>query len=565
MTDTPTRPNLRHGGRILADQLRVLGAELVFCVPGESFLGLLDGLHDHRDAIRTIACRHEAGATNMAEAYGKLTGKPGIAAVTRGPGATNGANGLHTAFQDSTPLILFIGQVSRGHMDREAFQEIDYRRMFGQMAKWVAQIEDAARIPEYVSRAWATALSGRPGPVVLVLPEETLEDAADVQDVRPHVPARTAAAPAGIEELGALLAQAKKPLMVVGGGGWSAGTAAAAAEFAERQGLPVVTAFRRQDYVDNAHPNFAGTLGIGANPTLTAFVRDECDLLINLGSRLGEIASQGYTLLGIPNPRMPLVSVHPGPEEHGAVYRPDLAFACTADAFLEAAAALPAREAGPSVGLLREAHEAFSIPLPTPGALDLSEVVRVMNETLPHDAIVTNGAGNSTVWLHRFRVLRGFRTQLAPTSGSMGYAVPAAVGAKLTHPERTVVCWGGDGCILMTAQELATATQYEAPILTIVVNNAMLATIRMHQERRHPGRVIATDLWAPDFVGLARAYGGEGERVERTEDFAPALARALEGIRGGKSHLLELTLDPEALTPTQTLSEARAQGEKTRG
>lgn len=554
-------PTLRHGGRILADQLRILGADMVFCVPGESFLGLLDGLHDHRNAIRTIACRHESGATNMAEAHAKLTGRPGIAAVTRGPGATNGANGLHTAYQDSTPMILFVGQVARAHMDREAFQEIDYRRFFGQTAKWVAQIDDVARIPEYVARAWATSLSGRPGPVVLALPEETLAETADAPDCRPHVPAVSAPSATALEEAERLLARAKTPLMLIGGPGWTARTAESAARFAEAQGLPVVTAFRRQDYMDNAHPNFCGTLGIGANPALVKWVREECDLILNLGSRLGEIASQGYELIDIPAPRQTLIHVHPGTEELGSVYQPDLAFACTAESFLDHAAALPPQVPGPGLKRLREAYEAFSVPPEPVGALDMGAVMQTLDARLPQDAIISNGAGNYTVWLHRFRTHRAFRTQLAPTSGSMGYGPPAAVAAKLTHPGRTVIAMGGDGCFLMTAQELATARQYDAPVISLVVNNGMFGTIRMHQERHYPGRTIATDLFNPDFVMLARAYGGEGERVKRTEDFAPALERALASEAAGRSYLIELAIDPEALTPAASLSEIRAEGE----
>ncbi|MAS42321.1 MAG: thiamine pyrophosphate-binding protein [Rhodobacteraceae bacterium] len=554
--------NMRHGGRILADQLRILKAELVFCVPGESFLGLLDGLHDHKDAIRTVACRHEGGAVNMAEAYGKLTGKPGLAAVTRGPGATNGSNGLHTARQDSTPMILFVGQVSREHFDREGFQEIDYRRMFGEVAKWVAQIEDAARIPEYISRAWAIAQEGRPGPVVLVLPEETLSDTADVPDIRIPAIAEAAPPPAAIARLGEMIAAAKNPVMMIGGGAWSAETAAAAAAFAEAQGLPVVTSFRRQDYMDNRHPHFCGTLGLGANPKLVDYVADECDLLINVGSRLGEIASQGYTLLGVPNARMPLVTVHPGPEEHNVVYASDLAIACRAGAFFEAAAALPARPGPvPGVARLRADYEAFCAPVPAIGAMDMGEVIAELNRALPDDAIVSNGAGNYAIWLHRFRQHRGYRTQLAPTSGSMGYGAPAAVAAALTHPDRLSVVLGGDGCFLMTAQEMATAAQYGAKVIAIVVNNGMFGTIRMHQEKHHPGRTIATDLGNPDFVKLGEAYGAAAERVSKTEDFAPALARALASET---SYLIEIVVDPEALTPVKSLSAIRAEGEAAR-
>ena len=557
---TPDAPrNRRHGGRILADQLRALGADRLFCVPGESFLGLLDGLHDHRDAIQTVACRHESGAVNAAEAHGKLTGRPGLAAVTRGPGATNGSNGLHTAFQDSTPLILFIGQVNRGMLDREAFQEVDYRRTFGQMAKWVAQIDSAARIPEYIARAWATALAGRPGPVVLALPEETLRETADVPDVWPHVGLDAAPSAAGLARLAGMLDAAAAPLMVVGGPGWNAATAEAARRFAEARGLPVAAAFRRQDYVHNESPNFVGTLGLGADPGLIRHIREDCDLILCVGSRLGEIASQGYTLLDIPNPRQKLVTVHPGPEEHGAVYRPDLAFACTAGAFFAAAEpTVPTRGHAPALSGLRKGHEAFRTPPASSAALDLGAVMVQLRDRLPDDAIVCNGAGNYAVWLHRFFPSRGHRTQLAPTSGSMGYGTPAALAAALAHPDRVVVNVAGDGCFLMTGQELATARQYGARIVTLVINNGMYGTIRMHQERRHPGRVIATDLHNPDFAALAQAYGGSGERVERTADFGPALER---GLAAEGCHLIELIVDPAQITPVQTLAQARAQGE----
>ena len=560
-----TPPPVRHGGRILADQLRILGADRVFCVPGESFLGLLDGLHDHAQAIHTVSTRHESGAVNMAEAHAKLTGRPGIAAVTRGPGATNGSNGLHTAFQDSTPLILFVGQVERAMLDRGAFQEMDYHRVFGEMAKWVAQIDDTARIPEYVAKAWAVSLAGRPGPVVLALPEETLEGEAVVEDCRPHVPVEAWPSPHALARLETLLAEAENPVMVLGGPGWSAETAAAAASFAEAQGLPVLTSFRRQDYVDHEHPNYVGTLGLGPNAKLIRRVKEDCDLILAVGARLGEIASQGYTLLGVPNPRQSLIFVHPSPEEHGAVHHGALEIACGPRAFFEAAAALPRRAASPALAEMRAEHEAFRTPPEAaPGAVNLSTVMAQLSDRLPPEATVTNGAGNYSVWLHRFMRHRRHGSQLAPTSGSMGYGVPAAVAAKLQDPSRPVVCVAGDGCFLMTAQELATAHQYGAPIISIVVNNGMYGTIRMHQERKHPGRVSATSLENPDFPLLARAYRGEGERVERTEDFAPALDRALAAAAGptGRSYLIELVVEEEQLTPAQTLSQAREQGER---
>lgn len=550
----------RHGGKILADQLAILGATRLFCVPGESFLGLLDGLHDHQNGIQTVACRHEAGATNAAEAHGKLTGLPGLAAVTRGPGATNGSNGVHTAFQDSTPMILFIGQVNRGMLDREAFQEMDYRRVFGEMAKWVAEIGSADRIPEYVGRAWETALSGRPGPVVLALPEETLREEATVEDLRPIPRIDAAPSAAALSRLEEMIAAAEAPLLLLGGAGWSHDTQAAAQAFAERLGLPVATSLRRQDHFDNAHPNFAGAIGIAPNPALAKRVREEVDLIVNIGSRLGEMTSQGYELFGVPTPRMRLVTVHPGPEEPGMVHRPDLSIACGAAAFFEAARILAPRPAGPHVARMRAEFEAYSTPPPpqSGNGVDLGEAMLAMAAALPDDAILTNGAGNYTVWLHRFHQHRRHATQLAPTSGSMGYGTPAAVAAALEHPDRVVVNVAGDGCFLMTGQELATARQHGAKIITLVCDNGMYGTIRMHQERRHPGRVIATDLFNPDFVLLAKGYGGDGERVERTEDFAAAFQRALAAPG---CYLLHLKTDPEQITPAQTLSAARAQGE----
>ena len=555
----------RPGGRILADQLRILGADTVFCVPGESFLGLLDGLYDNRDAIRTIACRHEAGAANMADAYAKLTGKPGICAVTReAPGRPMPSNGVHTAFQDSSPMILLIGQVGRGMIDREAFQEMDYRRVYGEMAKWVAQIESAERIPEYLSRAWAAATSGRPGPVVLALPEDMLGDSAEVADVKPFAAADSAPTPEAMAQLATMIEQADAPLLVVGGPGWSAPCARRAADVAENLGLPVAASFRCQDYIDNDHPNYVGVLGIAPSPALRTRVRDDVDLLIVVGARLGEMTTQGYGLIDIPNPQMQLVHVHPDPIELGQVYRPDLAIAAGAAAFFEAAARLPAGN-GTSrraslVTAMRHEYAEFQKPLPAPGAVNMTEIILEMTRQLPTDAIITNGAGNYTVWLHRFHRHRGYRTQLAPTSGSMGYGAPAAIAAKLIAPERTVVCFAGDGCFLMAAQEMATAKQYGANVIFIVVNNGMYGTIRMHQERHHPGHVIASELENPDFVQLAAAYGAAGERVVATKEFPAALERARNATG---SYLIEIVIDPEALTPTQTLSAAREQGLKT--
>ncbi|MGR3636190.1 MAG: thiamine pyrophosphate-binding protein [Shimia sp.] len=555
--DTAAVP--RHGGRILADQLAILGIEKVFCVPGESYLGLLDGLYDHADQIDVITCRHEGGAANMADAYGKLTGKPAICAVTRGPGATNASNGVHTAFQDSTPMIVLIGQVATTMMDREAFQEIDYRRMFGEMAKWVAQIDDISRIPEYISRAWHVATSGRPGPVVLALPEDTLSAVATVIDARPANVGFGAPAPQDMAQLAEMLTTARKPMLVVGGPGWSATAADLTRQVAEKFDLPVATTFRCQDYFDNGHPNYAGVIGIAALPSLLQNVREEADLLITIGSRFGEMTTQGYELIDSPVPQMPFVHVHPGPEQLGHVYAPDLSIVSSAENFLRAMLGMAALDVDRSdwTPKFHERYQAYRIPTEVPGDLNMGHVIRHVSDTLPSDTVFTNGAGNYAVWLHRFHAHRAYRTQLAPTSGSMGYSVPAAVAAKIENPDRTVVSVAGDGCFLMTAQEMATAKKYGAGVIYLVVNNGMYGTIRMHQERHHPGRVISTDLVNPEFVTYANSFGIPGEVVTRTEDFPTALQRAQASDAG---YLIELRVDPEALTPAQSLSDVRAQG-----
>lgn len=550
-----------HVGQVIARQLRALGADTVFCVPGESYLGLLDGLYDERDAIKTITCRHESGAANMADAYAKLTGKPGICAVTRGPGATHAANGVHTAFQDSSPMILFVGQVGRDFREREAFQEMDYKAFFGDTAKWVASIDDPSRVQEFVTRAWRTALSGRPGPVVLVLPEDALTERLAAEPLSLSAMAEPAPTPDAMAGLRKLLAEARQPLMVVGGPGWSAGCAAQAEALATAWSLPVVASFRCQDYFNNDHPHYAGALTVAANPQLRDAVRDDVDLLIVVGSRLGEMTTQGYTLVDIPRPQMRMVHVHPDALELGRVYQPDIGINASARTFLAAAGEVttpsPPQGRADWVARMRDVYVDSQKPITSVGALNLSEVVLEMDRQLPDDAIVSNGAGNYTVWLHRFYRHRRFRTQLAPTSGSMGYGVPAAVAAKLTHPERTVVSFAGDGCFQMSSQEMATAAQNGAAIIHIIVNNGMLGTIRMHQERRYPERVVATEIVNPDFVALARAYGAEAERVERTADFAPALQRAL-AAKG--SYLIDLVVDPQDLTPTQSLDAARKAG-----
>ncbi len=489
----------RTGGQILADQLRLHGARMIFGVPGESYLALLDALYDTRDEIPFIVCRQEGGAAMMAEAYGKLTGAPGICVVTRAPGATNASAGVHVAHQDSTPMILFIGQVGRGMIDREAFQEVDYRRMFGRMAKWVAQIDDAARIPEYISRAFHTAVSGRPGPVVLALPEDMLRESAEVSDPEPYKRVEAHPSAEAMDEFRGLLAKAKRPLVILGGGGWDAKAASQIQAFAEASGLPVAASFRRQDYFDNDSACYAGDLGPGINPALAQRVKN-ADALIALGARLGEMPMQGYTLLDIPKPKQTLIHVYASAEEHGRVYQAALPIQATPRAFAEALATVEPLDGSAWRSWREDArrdYEAWQMPTRNAGALQMAEVMVYLRDALPPDAILTNGAGNYAVWLHRFHRYRRFGTQLAPTSGSMGYGVPAAIAAKLVHPDRTVVALAGDGCFLMTGQEFATAMQYGAAVIFIVVNNGMYGTIRMHQERSYPGRVSGTELSKP--------------------------------------------------------------------
>jgi acetolactate synthase-1/2/3 large subunit len=555
----PAEPRLaRTGARLLVDALRIHGVDLVFGVPGESYLAVLDALYDAREHIRYIVCRHESGAANMADAYGKLTGRPGVCFVTRGPGATNASIGVHTAYQDSTPLVLFIGQVGTGFVEREAFQEMDYRRMFGQMAKWVAQIDRAERVPEYVSRAFHTAVSGRPGPVVLALPEDMLTATAAVADTGRYQRAAAHPGAGQMERLRAMIAQAERPFVVLGGSGWTEQACADFRAFAETFDLPVGTAFRRQDLYDNRAPNFVGDVGIGINPALAERIR-KADLLIAVGTRLGEMTTSGYTLIEAPRPRQKLVHVHAGPEELGRVYQPDLPILSGMPEFAAAARALAPVDTRAWRDWRRNAradYEAWLRPGEMPGALDLGQVMVFLRGRLPPETIVANGAGNFSAWVHRFYTYPGFRTELAPTSGAMGYGVPAAVAAKLVHPERPVVCFCGDGDFLMTGQELATAAQYGLRIVFLVINNGMYGTIRMHQEREYPERVCGTGLKNPDFAALARAYGLHGEIVERTEDFERAFERAW---RAQTAALLELRVDPDAITPRTTLTAIRAE------
>ena len=554
----------RSGGEILVASLLAQGATHAFGVPGESYLAVLDALYDARDRLQFFVCRQEGGAAYMAEAYGKLTGKPGLVFVTRGPGATNAAIGIHTAAQDSTPLIAFVGQVGSDMVDREAFQEIDYRQMFGPVAKWAAQIDSAERIPEYVAHAWRTAMSGRPGPVVLALPEDMLTSTATCADP-PRVDAvASAPSPSSLAAAHALLAGARNPLVIVGGSRWDRASCDALLRFAEASGLPISAAFRHQDLFDNRHPQYAGDVGIGINPKLAARVRD-ADVLLVLGERLGEMTTSGYTLVRVPAPSQRVIHVHPSPDELGRVYQPEVAVASTPGEFLMAMDAMPALERPEWREQSRTANADYATwraPRAVPGDVDMWRIMLWLDERLPDDAILTNGAGNYTVWVHRLYRYRGFRTELAPYSGAMGYGVPSAVAAKAVHPDRVVVSFNGDGCFLMNGQELATAVQYGLAVIFVVIDNGMYGTIRMHQERNYPARVSGTDLVNPDFAALARAYGAHGETVLRTADFEPAFERALAA--NGPS-LLHVKIDPQALTMSASLDAIREQGRKSRG
>jgi acetolactate synthase I/II/III large subunit len=551
-----TSSNLRTGGQVLIDALKIHGVDTAFCVPGESYLAALDALHDAPE-IKLVVCRQEGGAAYMAEAYGKMTGKPGICFVTRGPGATNASIGVHCAHQDSSPMILFIGQVARDQVEREAFQEIDFRRMFGQMTKWVAEIDDAARIPEYVSQAFHRAVNGRPGPVVMALPEDMLTDRVDVPDAGRYQPVRPSPSAAQMQDLQNRLGNARRPFMILGGGGWSSEAVADMRAFAEAANLPVGCAFRCQDLFDNSHPNYAGDVGIGINPKLADRVKNT-DLLIVVGARLGEMTTSGYTLVNIPVPRQSLVHVHPDAEELGRVYQAALPINAGMAEFAAMAKSLVPIPACAGDNDTKAAHAEYlewSKPPQVEGPVQMGEIMTWLEQHLPPDAIVTNGAGNYATWVHRFHRHRQFRTQLAPTNGSMGYGVPSAIAAKHVAPDRMVVSFNGDGCYMMNGQELATAVQYDLPVIFVVVNNGSYGTIRMHQERTYPGRVSGTELVNPDFVALARAYGAHGELVAQTSDFAPAFERA---AKAGKPALIEIRLSTEVITPRQTLSQIRA-------
>ena len=558
-----TQHRRRTGGQVLVDQLLVQGVERLTCVPGESYLAVLDALHN--TGIDVMICRNEGGAAIMAEAYGKLTGRPGICFVTRGPGATNASHGVHIAAQDSTPMILFIGQVARDMREREAFQEVDYKQFFGGMAKWVVEVDNAARFPELIARAFRVAMQGRPGPVVVSLPEDMLLDEVEVGDAPRVEPVDIWPAQAQLAELQRLLDEARRPLAILGGSRWSEAARADLVAWSERWALPVATSFRRAPLFPADHPNYAGDVGIGPNPKLAARVK-EADLLLLIGGRMSEMASSSYTLLDIPVPAQRLVHVHPGAEELGRVYTPTLAIQASPDAFCAALRDMSPARAPAWHNEAAAAHAAYldwsDRPTRLPGAFQYGEAMVWLRERLPADAVICNGAGNFSIWIHRFYRFRGFGSQLAPTSGSMGYGVPAAVMAKRQQPERIAVALAGDGDFMMNGQEFATAVQHDCPIIVIVLDNGMYGTIRMHQERDFPGRVVATELKNPDFAAMAMAFGGHGERIERTEEFAPAFERALAS---GLPAILHCIVDPQALTPAATLDTIRERALARRG
>jgi len=550
---SPIEPATRTAAQVLVAQLRLQRVSRVFCVPGESYLPVLDALLN--SGIAVTVCRNEGGAAMMAEAWGKQTGRPGICFVTRGPGASNGSGGVHIAQQDSSPLILFVGQVEREFRGRDAFQEVDYRAFFGGMAKWVGEVDEPDRMAEIVARAFSLAMAGRQGPVVLALPHDVLPSASQSPD-EPFVEAvDTAPGAAAMEALEALLAHSERPMLILGGGRWTEIAYAQIARFAQNFGIPVCTSFRRAHLFDANHPNYAGDLGLGANPRLVARVKAS-DLVIAAGERLNELASQGYTLSDIPVPQMKLVHAYPGAEEIGRVYHPHLAIHATPGAFAAALERLRPRRPPLDVSAAhREYRDWSENALPQPGAVNLSEIMLWLRGHLPEDAILCNGAGNYSAWIHRFFRFRRFNTQMATVCGFMGYGLPAAVAMKALYPRRKVLALAGDGDFLMTGQEFATAMQYRLPVIALVFDNASLGTIRMHQEREYPGRVSSTDLVNPDFAAMARSFGGFGATVEKTADFAPAFLAAEES---GAPAILHVKFDAEGITPATTLSAIRA-------
>jgi acetolactate synthase I/II/III large subunit len=553
MTTAVAHP--RPGGQILIDQLVIQGVKHIFCVPGESFLAALDAMHDA--PLSVTICRQEGGAAMMAEAHGKLTGQPGICFVTRGPGATNASPGVHVASQDSTPMILFVGQVGRDMRGREAFQELDYAAVFGSMVKWAAEIDSIERIPEYVSRAFHVAMSGRPGPVVLALPEDVLSGVATCADAAPVKISESLPRPEDIEQMERMLAEAKRPVLIVGGSRWDANATAQLVEFATQRDLPVCVSFRRQSLFPGSHPHYIGETGAGSNPVLVKSLR-ETDLVLLLGTRFSELPSQGYTVLDIPRPRQKLIHIHAGAEELGRVYQADLALNVTPRSFLRAvseSSPAPFEERKGYIAGLRQNYLAWcDTATEVAGRFNFGKALLALRASLPSAVTLTTGAGNYAAYVNRFFQFQALGKLVAPTSGSMGYGIPAAVGALRLDPTRLVIAFAGDGCFLMNGQEFATAVQYGLPLIVVVIDNGCFGTIRMHQEANYPTRVVGTSLQNPDFAAYAIAFGGYGERVENTEDFLPAFERALAS---GKPAILHCLLDIEALTPSQSLTAIR--------
>jgi acetolactate synthase-1/2/3 large subunit len=554
-----TGAGLRSGGQVLVDQLRIHGVDTAFCVPGESYLAVIDAMHDASNEIKYITCRHEVGAANMAEAYGKMTGKPGILMVTRGPGACHASAGVHTAMQDSTPMVVLIGQVARDQEYREAFQELDYRKFYGELCKWAGQIESADRIPEMVSKAFHHATSGRPGPVALALPEDMLRDMTDVGDADPYKVARPGVDSTDIDALQAMLAQSQRPLMIVGGGGWNQKACDDIVAYAEANDLPSTASFRCQDLFDNEHPNYVGELGTSVSAALSKRVED-ADLLIVVGARLGEMTTKGYSIVSVPRPKQRIVHVYPDPDEIGRVYQADLAIAAGVDRFAAAARKAKPVSSANRAEWGKAARQAYldnlKPSLSHPGPVDMWQIMQEIAARVP-DAVITTDAGNFSGWPQRFWKYRKFRSQVGPTSGCMGYGVPAAISARLIEPNRPVIGFAGDGGFMMTAQEFATAAQYGIDPIIIVVNNSMYGTIRAHQERNYPDRVVATKLTNPDFVKWAESFGAYGASVEKTEDFAPAFAGAL---KAGRISLIEIKLDQQVISTNSTLEQVRQVG-----
>ncbi|MDO5648250.1 thiamine pyrophosphate-binding protein [Paracoccus sp. (in: a-proteobacteria)] len=548
---------MRHGGQVLVSALKAQGITRVFSVPGESYLAVLDGLHD--SDIQNIVCRHEGAAAMMAEAYAKLTGRPGVCLVTRGPGATNASAGVHVAKQDSTPMILLVGQIARPDRDREAFQEVNYRQMFTGLAKWVAEIDDTDRIPEYMARAFDLAQSGRPGPVVLSLPEDMLAADTDAPNLTPAPRPMMGLSADQVAAITDALAGAERPLVIPGGSRWTQDDADNLARFADAWGLPVAVPFRRQDYMDNRLPNYAGDLGVGMNTRMGDALR-ESDVILALGTRLGDTLTQGFDLMNPRGQGRRIIHIHPDPDEIGHLWRADPGIPACPRAALRCLADTPApRRWDDWTARLRAHYTEWQQPIETPGAVKMERVIRWLSDNLPDDAILTNGAGNYAAFLHRYFTFKRAKTQIAPTSGTMGYGLPAAIAASLDQPDRVVVCLAGDGCFQMTLNELSTAAQYGAKPIVIVANNGRYGTIRMHQEKHYPGRVSGTDLANPDFAALARAYGGFGVVVQDDADFADAFAQARDA---GTLAVIELRLDPQALTTFATLDEVRAKAQK---